>query len=143
MKHILFITLITCKFSFSPSPSVCLIRDDSELRYQFKSMLLSVLFQFFLFLTQLLVAINIDTSSIPWSAAFSPLFILPFLSSPACFWNCYRKRSYEVIVCTCNCIFVYMYIMCVCVCVYYCVFGLCVVDNLGVTIFEFWWAPWN
>ena len=35
--------------------------------------------------------------------------------------------------------YIIMYIMCVCV--YYCVFGLCVVDNLGVAIFEFLVGP--
>ena len=76
--------------------SFFLFREDSELTYQFKSMLLSVFFQSFLFITQLLIAVNIDTSSMPWSVTLSPLFLLPFFSVPSCLWNCYRKRSYEV-----------------------------------------------
>ncbi|XP_019852342.1 PREDICTED: transmembrane protein 185B-like [Amphimedon queenslandica] len=71
-------------------------REDSELLYQFKSMLLSVFFQSFIFITLLLIAVNIDTSSMPWSVSLSPLFLLPFFSIPSCLWSCYRKRSYEI-----------------------------------------------
>ena len=60
-------------------------------------MVVSVLLQFLLFVTELLAVVNIDTGGpIPWSAVFSPLYLLVFASIPTCLWNCYRKRGVEV-----------------------------------------------
>jgi hypothetical protein len=60
-------------------------------------MFLSVTLQFFLFLAELLISINIATGSpIPWVAVFIPFYIMCFVSIPTCIWNCYRKRSVEI-----------------------------------------------
>lgn len=60
-------------------------------------MIISASLQFLVFLTELLIAINIDThDTIPWSVVFVPMYILSIVSIPTCIWNCYRKRSIEI-----------------------------------------------
>ena len=72
-------------------------------------MITSAGLQFLVFLTELLIAINIDTQdTIPWSVVFVPMYILSIVSIPTCIWNCYRKRSIEV--CMYVCIFMYSYL---------------------------------
>ena len=71
-------------------------REEDEHVYQFKAMLTSASLQVPIFLTELFISINIDTNSMPWSAVFTPLYLLWFLSIPSCIWGCYRKRSVEV-----------------------------------------------
>ncbi len=59
-------------------------------------MLLSASLQFPVFLTELLVAINLETGRHQWRAIFTPLYLLSGLSIPVCVWSCYRKRGVEV-----------------------------------------------
>ncbi len=59
-------------------------------------MLLSAFLQFPVFLTEILVAINLETERHQWRAIFTPLYLLSGLSIPACVWSCYRKRAIEV-----------------------------------------------
>ena len=57
---------------------------------------MSSLLQFPIFLTELLVAVNLDTGDHQWRAVFTPLYLLPLLYTPPCIWGCFRKRNVDV-----------------------------------------------
>ena len=71
-------------------------REDEEHSHHVTAILLSAGLQFLLWLTEVLTAVNIDTRRMPWTAAFSPLYLLALVSVPACIWGCWRKRRVEV-----------------------------------------------
>ncbi len=64
-------------------------------------MIVSVLLQLLILITEILVVINLDVYDIPipWSAVFCPLYLLMFISIPSCIWGCYRKQGIEVSTC--------------------------------------------
>ena len=71
-------------------------RQEPENVYHFKALVLSPILQLPVFLTELLVAINLDTGDHLWRAIFTPLYILLPLYLLPCIWSCLRKRSVEV-----------------------------------------------
>ena len=81
---------------------VCVIafvwyRQDKTHRHHFKALIVSAVLQLPLFLTEILIAVNIDSGGVmPWRSVFTPLYLLTILSIPSCIWACWRKRTYEV-----------------------------------------------
>jgi hypothetical protein len=71
-------------------------QQDPDNVYHFKALILSPLLQLPVFLTELLVAINLDTGAHLWRAIFTPLYILPLLYILPCIWGVYRKRSVDL-----------------------------------------------
>ena len=67
-------------------------REEEEHSHHITALLLSAGLQSLLWVTEVLIAVNIDTGRLPWSATFSPLYLLAVVSVPACIWNCWRKR---------------------------------------------------
>lgn len=60
-------------------------------------MVQSLILQFILFVTEILLAVNLDTGRILWAAVFIPLYILALISIPSCILSCcIRKCSVEV-----------------------------------------------
>lgn len=56
-------------------------------------MMQSSVLQFFLFIAEILVAINLDLEGrLPWSGLFAPLYILVIISIGACIISCCIKR---------------------------------------------------
>ena len=72
-------------------------RQDESHQYHFKALIVSAVLQLPLFLTEILIAVNIDSGGVmPWRSVFTPLYLLIILSIPSCVWACWRKRTYEV-----------------------------------------------
>ena len=71
-------------------------RQEEEHSHHITALLLSVGLQSLLWVAEVLIAVNIDTGGLPWSAAFSPLYLLAVASVPACIWSCWRRRRVEV-----------------------------------------------
>lgn len=71
-------------------------RADDDHIHHFTALVLSAMLQLFLAVTEVLVAVNIDTASMPWSAIFAPLYLVGVASLPICIWGCWRKRKVEV-----------------------------------------------
>ena len=71
-------------------------RQEDDHKHHFISLILSTVLQFFLTISELLVVINLDTSSMPWSAVFTPMYIMAVASIPVCIWGCWKKRGIEV-----------------------------------------------
>ena len=76
--------------------SLGLHRQESEHLYHFKALILSTLLQLPIFLTELLVAINLDTRAHQWRAIFTLLYALPLIYTFPCIWSCFRKRMLDV-----------------------------------------------
>lgn len=85
-------------------------RDDEQYTYQFKSMIISVCLQLYIIWVEIMTVVNLDVGDtpIPWSAVFSPIYILMLISIPSCIWGCYRKRGVEVCKTSCGCIYLLM-----------------------------------
>ena len=79
-----------------PFPLSLPLRQEPEHVQHFKALLLSAALQFPVFLTELLVVINIETSRHQWRAIFTPLYFLSGAAIIPCVWACWRKRSVDV-----------------------------------------------
>ena len=79
-----------------PFPLSLPLRQEPEHVQHFKALLLSAALQFPVFLTELLVVINIETSRHQWRAIFIPLYFLSGAAIIPCVWACWRKRSVDV-----------------------------------------------
>ena len=77
------------------------LRQEPEHVQDFKALLLSAALQFPVFLTELLVVINIETGRHQWRAIFTPLYFLSGAVIVPCVWACWRKRGVDV--CMLNC----------------------------------------
>ena len=79
---------LLCLFLFL----LCLCRQDHTYKQQLVTMLQYAILQVPVFLTELLVVINIESNSRhSWTAIFTPLYILSFLSIAACILSCCIK----------------------------------------------------
>lgn len=74
-------------------PFMLLCRNDSEQKRHFVAMVLSFILHIPLFLTELLVVINIEADSVhSWTAIFSPMYLLSILCIGSCVLSCCLKR---------------------------------------------------
>ena len=56
-------------------------------------MLQSTLLQFFIFVEEILIAINLDLDGeLSWLGVFTPLFVLSVFAMVACIFSCCQKR---------------------------------------------------
>ena len=107
---------LLCLFLFL----LCLCRQDHTYKQQLVTMLQYAILQVPVFLTELLVVINIESNSRhSWTAIFTPLYILSFLSIAACILSCCIKVFTVEVEMKLNIIYVFVlnfYSTCFCFC---------------------------
>lgn len=75
-----------------------LYRRENEHKKNFVILIETSVIHFFLFVTEVLLAVNLDLGGqLSWSAIFTPLYVLIFISLPGCILSCcVRKCNVEV-----------------------------------------------
>jgi hypothetical protein len=71
-------------------------KDDSH-RDHCGALVYTFVFMLILFLGEVMMVISADNPSLPWRAAFTPLYLLTGLSAGMIWWIIYKRRSCEVI----------------------------------------------
>ena len=92
-------------------------RQDDNGKRHFVAMLQFAILQFPIFLTELLIVVNIESNGRhSWTAIFTPMYILSFLSIAACILSCCVKRfSVEVKINIMNSYYCYLILGSLCV----------------------------
>ena len=68
-------------------------RQDDVSKRNFVAMLQFAILQFPIFLTELLIVVNIESNGRhSWTAIFAPMYVLSFLSIAGCILSCCVKR---------------------------------------------------
>lgn len=73
------------------------LRRDSEHKKLFAAMIVSSVLQLPLFVTELMVVINLENGGLfRWTAVFTPLYFLALLSIAPVLWSCCLKRTFDI-----------------------------------------------